>query len=78
MLKKTIMNIYLQIHEESSLSSVSAKSTVILTDSLGKCREKLDICLHELNKLKSAVYSKEKLVSDVYYYYLYNSKIMSL
>lgn len=68
------MNVYLQIREESSLSSVSAKSAVTLTDSLGKCREKLDTCSHELNKLKSAVYSKEKLVSYVYYY-LYVTKL---
>jgi len=53
------------IHEESSLSSVSAKSVVILSDSLGKCREKLDTCSHELSKLKSAVYSKEKLLENM-------------
>jgi len=64
------MNIYLQIHDESSLSSVSAKSAMILTDLLGKCREKLDICFHELSKLKSAIYSKEKLVSYVYFYFI--------
>lgn len=53
------------IREESSLSSVSAKSAVALTDSLGKCRDKLDACSHELNKLKSAVYSKEKLLENM-------------
>lgn len=53
------------IHDESSLSSVSAKSAMTLTDSLGKCREKLDICFHELSKLKSAVYSKEKLLENM-------------
>ncbi|XP_028045723.1 interaptin isoform X2 [Monomorium pharaonis] len=53
------------IHEESSLSSVSAKSAVTLTDSLGKCREKLDTCFHELNKLKNAIYSKEKLLENM-------------
>jgi len=53
------------IREESSLSSVSAKSAVTLTDSLGKCRERLDICSHELSKLKSAVYSKEKLLENM-------------
>ncbi|XP_024875177.1 sporulation-specific protein 15-like [Temnothorax curvispinosus] len=52
------------IHEES-LSSVSAKSAVTLTDSLGKCREKLDTCSHELSKLKNAVYSKEKLLENM-------------
>lgn len=61
--KATIIKIYLQIREESSLSSVSARSVVTLTDSLGQCKEKLDVCFHELSKLKSAVYSKEKLVS---------------
>ncbi|XP_018053882.1 PREDICTED: myosin-11-like [Atta colombica] len=53
------------IHDESSFSSVSAKSAMILTDLLGKCREKLDICFHELSKLKSAVYSKEKLLENM-------------
>ncbi|XP_011872886.1 PREDICTED: protein NETWORKED 1D-like isoform X2 [Vollenhovia emeryi] len=53
------------IHEESSLSSVSAKSALTLTDSLGKCREKLDTCSHELSKLKNAVYSKEKLLENM-------------
>lgn len=65
-LKEAIIKIYLQIREESSLSSVSARSVVTLTDSLGKCKEKLDVCSCELSKLKSAVYSKEKLVSYVY------------
>lgn len=53
------------IHEESSLSSISAKSAVTLTELLGKCREKLDACSHELIKLKSAVYSKEKLLENM-------------
>ncbi|XP_018398230.1 PREDICTED: myosin-11-like [Cyphomyrmex costatus] len=53
------------IRDESSLSSVSAKSAMTLTDSLGKCREKLDTCFHELSKLKSAVYSKEKLLENM-------------
>ncbi|XP_026824935.1 sporulation-specific protein 15 [Ooceraea biroi] len=53
------------IREESSLSSVSAKSVMTLTESLGKCREKLDMCSHELSKLKSAVYSKEKLLENM-------------
>ncbi|XP_025268195.1 rootletin isoform X2 [Camponotus floridanus] len=53
------------ICEESSFSSVSAKSVVTLTDSIGKCKEKLDICFHELSKLKSAVYSKEKLLQNM-------------
>ncbi|KAL6439318.1 hypothetical protein ACFW04_003883 [Cataglyphis niger] len=53
------------IREESSLSSVSARSVVTLTDSLGKCKEKLDVCFHELNKLKSAIYSKEKLLQNM-------------
>ncbi|KAL6260134.1 hypothetical protein P5V15_007671 [Pogonomyrmex californicus] len=53
------------IREESSLTSVSAKSAVTLTDSLGKCREKLDTCSHELSKLKNAVYSKEKLLENM-------------
>ncbi|XP_011066549.1 PREDICTED: uncharacterized protein PFB0765w-like [Acromyrmex echinatior] len=53
------------IRDESSLSSVSAKSTVTLTDLLGKCKEKLDTCFHELSKLKNAVYSKEKLLENM-------------
>ncbi|CAL1676645.1 unnamed protein product [Lasius platythorax] len=53
------------IREESSLSSVSARSVVTLTDSLGKCKEKLDVCSRELSKLKSAVYSKEKLLQNM-------------
>ncbi|KAL0121083.1 hypothetical protein PUN28_008659 [Cardiocondyla obscurior] len=53
------------IHEESSLSSVSAKFAVTLTDSSGTCREKMDICFHELRKLKNAVYSKEKLLENM-------------
>ncbi|KYN34259.1 hypothetical protein ALC56_11366 [Trachymyrmex septentrionalis] len=53
------------IRDESSLSSVSAKSAMTLTDLLGKCREKLDTCFHELSKLKSAVYSKEKLLENM-------------
>ncbi|XP_029668885.1 GRIP and coiled-coil domain-containing protein 2-like isoform X1 [Formica exsecta] len=53
------------IREESSLSSVSARSVVTLTDSLGQCKEKLDVCFHEISKLKSAVYSKEKLLQNM-------------
>ncbi|KAH0945775.1 hypothetical protein HN011_007548 [Eciton burchellii] len=53
------------ICEESSLSSVSARSVVTLTESLGKCREKLDTCSHELSKLRSAIYSKEKLLENM-------------
>jgi len=48
---------------------------VTLTDSLGKCREKLDTCSQELSKLKSAVYSKEKLVSYIYYLYVFVKKL---
>ncbi|XP_018361869.1 PREDICTED: sporulation-specific protein 15-like isoform X2 [Trachymyrmex cornetzi] len=53
------------IRDESSLSSVSAKSAMTLTDLLGKYREKLDTCFHELSKLKSAIYSKEKLLENM-------------
>lgn len=75
-IKGTASKICLQIHEESSFSSVSAKSVAALTDLLGKCRERLDTCCHELSKLKNAVNSKEKLVSYIYiylfiYYYYY-------
>ncbi|RLU23298.1 hypothetical protein DMN91_003502 [Ooceraea biroi] len=64
-LKKKITELENIIREESSLSSVSAKSVMTLTESLGKCREKLDMCSHELSKLKSAVYSKEKLLENM-------------
>ncbi|XP_014479205.1 PREDICTED: centromere-associated protein E-like isoform X2 [Dinoponera quadriceps] len=53
------------ICDESPQSSVSTRSVVTLIETLEICRKKLDTCSDELSKLKSAVYSKEKLLENL-------------